>query len=272
MPIFYFRNDDVNILDTELKAVTQRCTDAGVPLTHAVEPANVTEETTSWLRDRRAPAPRLIEIMQHGYDHQKRDIGEFGGNRPYADQLRDLDRGKRILQAGFGDAFLPCLNYPFGPYNRHSMRAADKLGFRIVSSHYNCRRSRRLMYAVGHTLRRGRLLDKHVSWHLDFYPGTGLFCVDMAVSLIRSYIGPYGGRECVFHDLAWLKSRVAEFIPHTPVIGILLHHRYHTSEPALALISDLIAHLQTLPGAEFLNLKEVYDRFCPAPGEGFRDA
>ncbi|NTV03832.1 hypothetical protein HGA89_02780, partial [bacterium] len=83
MAIFYFRNDDVNVLDEELVNVTRRCTEQGVPITHAVEPANVTDEATAWLRAEKSSAPRLIEIMQHGYDHRKRDKGEFGGNRPY---------------------------------------------------------------------------------------------------------------------------------------------------------------------------------------------
>ena len=271
MPIFYFRNDDVNVLEDELVSVAARCMDEGVPLTHAVEPANVTNEAVTWLLEEKARRPRLVEIMQHGYDHVKRDRGEFGGRRPYEDQYRDLERGKKIMHDHFGNAFLPCLNYPFGPYNRHSMRAADKLGFRVVSSHYNCRPSRRLMYRVGHLLRRGQILDRHISYHLGRYPGTGLFSIDMAVSLIESYIGEYGSRRCVFHDLDWVRCRIDAFQRHTPVIGVLLHHRFHGDEASLDLISETIRHLKSLPDSEFLNMGEIYQRFCDDPGTGFRD-
>jgi hypothetical protein len=271
MPVFYLRNDDINILDEELVAVTRRCTAAGVPITHAVEPANVTDEAATWLLDERAPEPRLVEIMQHGFDHRKRDRGEFGGSRPFAEQKHDLSRGKQILQERFGTAFLPCLNFPFGPYNQASMRAADELGYRIICSHYNSRRSRRLLYAVGHLLRRGQILDRHVSYHLDYYAGTGLFSIDMAVSFIQRYIGDYGSRECIFHSADWIVDRVRQFLPHTPVIGLLLHHRFHTSAASLDLISEVIDRLRQLPGAEFLNLAEIYRRHCPDPGEGFRD-
>jgi hypothetical protein len=271
MPVFYLRNDDVNLLDDELPAVSRRCTAAGVPITHAVEPANVTEEAAAWLLDERAPAPRLVEIMQHGFDHRKRDRGEFGGRRPFAEQRRDLALGKRIMQDRFGAAFLPCLNFPFGPYNQASMRAADELGYRIVCSHYNCRPSRRFLYAVGRLLGRGQILDRHVSHHLDYYAGTGLFSIDMAVSFIERYIGEYGSRECVFHSADWIVDRVHRFLPHTPVVGLLLHHRFHTSEESLDLITEVLARLQRLPGAEFLNLHEIYRRYCPDPGEGFRD-
>jgi hypothetical protein len=271
MPIFYFRNDDINILDDELIAVSRCCTDNGVPITHAVEPANVTDEACEWLLKEKEPDSRLIEIMQHGYDHKKRDVGEFGGNRPYDDQLKDLTHGKQIMKDKFGEAFVSCLNYPFGPYNQHSMQAANDLGFRIISSHYNCRLSRRTMYMVGHLLRRGQILDKHVSYHLDTYPRTEMFSVDMAVSFIKSYIGEYGSKECVFNSLDWMKTRVNEFMKFTPVIGILLHHRFHTSQESLDLVTDLIGYLKTIPDAEFMNMEEVYYKFASNPGKGFRN-
>jgi len=270
MPVFYLRNDDVNVLDEELVAVTRLCTEEGVPITHTVEPANVTDECVDWLLAARAEDPRLVELMQHGYDHVWRDVGEFGGRRPYQDQHRDLARGKAILQEKLGDAFLPSLNFPFGPYNGHSMRAADDLGYRIICSHYNHRRSRRVMYAVGHALRRGQILGKHVSYHLDYYPGTGMFCVDMAVSFIRRYIGEHGARTCEFHDLDGMKANLAPFLSHTPVIGVLLHHRYHHTPESLDLVTQFIRHLKRIPDAEFLNIEEIYRRHCPQPGTGFR--
>jgi len=272
MPIFYVRNDDANVLDEELVAVTRRCTDEGVPITHAVEPANVADEAVAWLRQEKAREPRLVEIMQHGYDHEKRDLGEFGGSRPYEDQKADLERGRDILMDKFGDDFLSCLNFPFGLYNPGSMRAADELGFRIISCHYNQRLSRRMFYKLGHLLRRGQMMGKHVSWHLDFYPGTGMYSVDVAASYITRYIGPHGSNTCEFHTLESMIERVESFIPHTPVIGVLLHHRYHHTPESLDLITGLIRHLKGLPGAEFLNMEEIYERFAPSPGRGFRHA
>jgi len=272
MPAFYFRNDDVNVLDTELVAVSRRCTDEGVPITHAVEPANLSEEAAAWLSAEKAEKGRLVEIMQHGWDHGLRELGEFGGGRPYDEQYADLGRGKRILLERFGGDFLPCLNYPFGPYNQDSMKAADHLGFRIICSHYNCRASRRVLYKAGHALRAGQILGKHVSWHLDYYPRTGLFSIDMAASFIACYFGEHGSRTCKFHPLDAMKANIEAFIPHTPVIGVLLHHRFHHSPESLDLISETIRHLKTIPGAEFLNLEEIYRRHCPDPGAGFRHA
>jgi len=150
------------------------------------------------------------------------------------------------------------------------MRAADELGFRIINSHFNHRLSRRVMYAVGHAMRAGQILDKHISYHLDFYPRTGMFCVDMAVSFIRKYIGEHGTRTCEFHSLEGMKTNLTPFMDHTSVIGVLLHHRYHQSEESLDLITDFIRHLKQIPDAEFLNIEEIYQRTCPDPGRGFR--
>ena len=263
MPIFYFRNDDVNILDNELVQVSKRCIDEGVPITHTIEPANIQPDAVQWLKEEKARDPRLLEIMQHGYDHKKRDVGEFGGKRPFDSQLHDLKHGKEIMLETFGDDFLPAINYPFGPYNKHTIKATDQLGFRILCSHYNSRASRRAMYAVGHLLRLGQIKGKHVSYHLDYYPRTGLYCIDMATTYIKTYIGDYGSRECIFHDLEDLKARIESFIPFTPVIGVLLHHRFHTSTESLDLISRTIEWLRTIPGAEFMNLEEIYRKFSP---------
>ena len=84
----YFRNDDVNSLDRELIEITDFFLSQDIPIIHAVEPANVNMDTIDWLNDVKDKKPELIEIMQHGYDHKKRSIGEFGGNRAYNDQLK----------------------------------------------------------------------------------------------------------------------------------------------------------------------------------------
>jgi len=231
----------------------------------------VTDDAVAWLLAEKEREPRLVEIMQHGFDHVKRDKGEFGGNRSYDDQYKDLFRGKQIMKEKFGKDFLPCLNFPFGPYNKHSMRAVDDLGYRIVSSHYNYRLSRRLMYAVGHFLRRGQIKDRHISYHLGYYPRTKLYSIDMAVSFIESYLGEYGSRDCVFHSADFVVQKTKAFIPYTPVIGILLHHRFHTSVTSLDLITEVLRRLQEVPGVEFLNMGEIYDRYCPDPGIGFRN-
>lgn len=271
MPTYFVRNDDVNILDRELVEVTQRCVNEGVPIVHAVEPANITDETVAWLRDQKRQHGRLIEIMQHGYDHRKRGKGEFGGTRTYEDQYRDLRRGRELLEDKFGTDFSPCANFPFGPYNEAAIRALDDLGFRVVNSHYNKKMSRRIFYAFGHLARRGRLLDRHVSWNLRDYPGTSLFCIDVSISFIGGYVGQYGSRECHFNTASNLIASTLAYANVIPVVGMVLHHRFHTTSASNDLISEVLQALKATNDSEFLNLEEIHARFRPGAGWGFRN-
>ena len=101
----YFRNDDVNTLEKELIDITNIFINNSIPIIHAVEPANVTEEAVDYLVRIKERNPEIIEIMQHGFDHICRDQGEFGGKRPYDDQLKDLSKGKEIMESRFGKHF-----------------------------------------------------------------------------------------------------------------------------------------------------------------------
>ena len=164
-----FRNDDVNILDKELIRLTKIFMDRCIPITYAVEPANVTTETINWLKQMKKDIPDLIEIVQHGWDHSWHGKGEFGIGRSYNQQLNDLQRGKEKLENIFGDDFFPMITIPFSVYNRDTIKAADSLHYKVVSGHYNYRISRRLFYFVGHILGKGQLFGRHISIHLNYY-------------------------------------------------------------------------------------------------------
>lgn len=260
--IAFFRNDDVNDLTPELVELTDLLVNERVPIVHAVEPGNVSDECTQWLLAQRAEHGRLVQIMQHGYDHSWHSRGEFGGDRSYEDQYADLERGKRIMDERFGDQWFPAVNFPFGPYNRHSIRAVDQLGFRVINGHFNPRLSRRAFYTVGRLLRKGQILDKHVSHHLDLYPGTRLFCIDMAITYIAKYHGEHGSTECDWFDVEYMMVRFNTVRRHINVIGWLLHHRFHHSEGSIRLVADSIARMRAQdPGIEFWNYEEIHQAY-----------
>ena len=67
MMTVFFRNDDVrDKLDQILVDFTTLCIKNKMPIAHAVEPANVTQEVVDWLLETKKSHPHLIEIMQHG--------------------------------------------------------------------------------------------------------------------------------------------------------------------------------------------------------------
>ncbi len=258
----YFRNDDVNSLDKQLIEITDIFISCGIPIIHAVEPANVRDDTVAWLNRKKDEFPGLIEIMQHGFDHRKREKGEFGGKRPYEDQLRDLSEGKRIMREKFGPRFINAVNFPFGPYNQGTIRAVNDLDFDILSSHYNYRISRRLMYLLGNALGKGQICGKHVAHHMRFYPGTRVFEIDMCLSFIKEYIGGYHSTDCVFQGIDEIFRSYEEFKKHTGVIGFLLHHRYHKDQKSIGLIEETIRRLKSDSETEFTGYSELYRRFA----------
>ena len=71
----FFRNDDVNRMEPGLVEMTDILNRLGAYVSHAVEPANLTDETRDWLLER---AGRGVEIITHGYSHRRHDRGEFG--------------------------------------------------------------------------------------------------------------------------------------------------------------------------------------------------
>lgn len=253
-----FRNDDVRgCLDESLVQITELFLCRGLPITHAVEPANLSAKVSGWLLDMKRQHPNLIEIMQHGYDHRvknRHQKGEFGGQRSYNEQFRDICAGKRLMDQYFGDQWFWCFNFPYGPYNPAAIRALDDLGYLVLNSHYNAALSRRLFYWIGHLLRRGYLLGHHVSWHLQRYPGTSLFEIDMCVSFIRRYLDEQ--TACEFLSLDELKREMGMY-RHLPVVGVLLHHRYHDRPAKIALVERFL-DWAVAEGFQFQSFETVY--------------
>jgi hypothetical protein len=261
--IAFFRNDDINDLTPELKSVTKLLIDEGIPIIHAVEPGNVTDECTAWLLEQQDRHGRLLQIMQHGYNHTQHSKGEFGGGRSYQEQYDDLKRGREIMNERFGEQWYPAVNFPYGPYNQDTIRAVEELGFKIFNGHFNPRFSRRMFYALGRMLGRGQILDKHISYHLGIYPSTNMFTVDMAISYINNYYGDYGSKDCDWHAREFLINRHNEARRYINVIGWLLHHRYHNDEESLRLVLDTIAEMRRQdPDIEFWNFAEIYDAYA----------
>ncbi|MCP4546472.1 MAG: polysaccharide deacetylase family protein [bacterium] len=262
-PIVFFRNDDVNELTPELIELTALLVAENVPIIHTVEPGNVTEECVAWLLRQKAEHGRLVELMQHGWNHSWHGVGEFGGDRSYDDQYRDLSRGKQIMDDKFGDQWFPAVNFPFGPYNQDSIRIVGELGFTVFNGHFNPRLSRRLFYKVGRFLKRGQILGKHVSYHLENYARTDIFTIDVVLSYIKKYHGEHGSIDCDFHDLETLFARYDSARRFVNIIGWLLHHRFHHTPASMRLVGDSITELRSrVPDLEFWNFEEI----CRAHG------
>lgn len=259
--IIFFRNDDVRqTLDEPLIEITNVFISNKIPITHAVEPANVSKEVINWLNSIKKAHPDLIEIMQHGYDHKiknKFQKGEFGGQRNYEEQYNDIKTGKELMEKYFENLWFPAFNFPYAPYNPAAIRAVNNCGFKVLNSHYNSKFNRRIFYLVGNLLRKGYLFNHHVSWNLKHYPKTKLFEIDVNISFIKKYVDE--GTNSVMFSLNELK-KLTESYKKNKVIGVLLHHRYHNTREKIKLINDYINWVKKR-NYDFKNLSEIYNLF-----------
>lgn len=237
----FFRNDDVrDQLDDSLIDITNIFINKNIPITHAVEPANITKNVADWLNNIKNKFPDYVDIMQHGYDHtikNKFKKGEFGGQRGYKEQFIDIKNGKDLMNKWFGESWFPAFNFPYAPYNPAAIQAVDDLNYKVINSHYNQDLSRKIFYFIGHRLNKGYLFNHHVSWNYDYYPGTNLFEIDMNISLIKNYINE--GTDAEFYTIDELIKQTLRYKDNY-AIGVLLHHRYHNSNEKIRLIEKYI--------------------------------
>ncbi|GBC63756.1 hypothetical protein DENIS_4754 [Desulfonema ishimotonii] len=255
-----FRNDDVNILTPELKNLTEIFLYRKVPITHAVEPGNVTADTISWLRQTKKKYPALLEIVQHGWDHTPHGKGEFDKSRSYNEQFNDLKRGKEKLENIFGENFFSMITIPFGVYNKDTIKAASKLSYKVFCGHYNYRISRRLFYLTGRIMRKGRLLNRHVSNHLRYYPGTRLFEIDSAISFSKKYFGHFTN-DCEMSSADEMFQAFENYRKITPAVIFLLHHRFHHKKHDMELVETVLDKLKRRNDIEFTNYNKLYQMF-----------
>ena len=252
--LVFFRNDDVDKLEPGLVETTDLLLRLGAPVSHAVMPASLEDPARDWLLERRADG---VEIIQHGFAHIKHDRGEFGGNRPAEAQLQDLRQGLEIMQGAFGDSFFRAMSFPYGSYNEHTMGLLDRLGFPVVSCHWRHQFSRQVYYRLGRILRRGRLFDHHVSHHLGLVPGTNVREISVSISPIVRYFPDQGPLACEYAAPAALRAAFDRCRRLSPVVGVVLHHRYHADAASLALLDEFATWIKDQPGIEFTDLKGI---------------
>ncbi len=262
--IVFFRNDDVNVLDDIFIRFVECFIAHRVPLVLAVEPANMTPEMACYLSEEQTSYPGLIEVIQHGWSHAAHDLGEFGGSRGYPDQMEDISRGLNVMRTSFGEAFFPAFSFPFGQYNEHTIQILNELGYRVLSSKFNSSISAQFFYWFGRLARRKSMFDHRISYHLGCYPGNGLDEISVSLSPIKKYLGPHGSTECVFESLETLKSQYLASGKRTPVVGIVLHHRYHAGPDRMSLLVQFVEWLAALDGVRFMTLQDIYQLLHPA--------
>ncbi|MEH6591220.1 MAG: DUF2334 domain-containing protein [Halioglobus sp.] len=263
---FFFRNDDIrDSLDDELIQIHELFVERKVPMIHAVEPANVTPEVVAWLLDERAKHPDVISLMQHGYDHTIKNTqkkGEFGGQRGYQEQYDDIKKGRELMDKHLGGQWFDAFNFPYAPYNKEAIRALQDVGYKVLNSHYNCEWKRQVLYTLGHILGKGLLFGKHVSWNHRIYPGTTMREISMNITFIETYHNE--DTDCDFFSYEYLCNKIDQYMATPFPIGLLLHHRYHTTQESVDLIARIFDYLE-MKGCKAVSMEQIYDRIKDQP-------
>lgn len=258
---YFFRNDDIrDTLDNELLALHELFRRRNVPIIHAVEPANVSPEVVEWLLLQREICPEILSIMQHGYDHTIKNHhkkGEFGGQRGYQEQYDDISNGKNLMNRYFSDQWFQAFNFPYAPYNPDAIKALEQVGYLVLNSHYNLEWKRQIFYRLGHILGRGMLFDKHVSWNNQIYPGTSMYEISMNITFIKKYHNEQ--TDCEFYSYEYLCGEIDKYMESPYAIGLLLHHRYHTTTASVDLVEKVIDYLE-LKNCEAVSMEMIYER------------
>ena len=164
------------------------------------------------------------------------------------------------MQETFGHHFLNAINFPFGHYNKHTIRAVNDTGYAIISSHFKPSISKRIFYFLGGSLKKGQIFGKHVAHHMQYYPRTNLFEIDISISFISKYVGSYPSKQCHFLTPEEILKEFKSIKKYTNFIGFLLHHRYHNTQHSLDIITKTIDKLAAQDVC-FTNYTQLYAEF-----------
>jgi thymidylate kinase len=264
MKIVFFRNDDVGLFSSEpicsrLIRLTELFVHENVPVSHSVVPAAVNDETVKWLLDMKSRYPDLIGIDQHGYAHASYGAGEFGGNRSYADQKRDIAAGLALMEDYFGSAFSRCFSMPKVRYNVHTKRVCDELGFKVFSGGVSPRIYARVFNKLGRAMNLNILGPKEVSYHkrTDFLQrGFNIPEISVSVDVVKNY----GTKTARSIDA--ILDRYSQCEKCFDVIGIMVHHWVFDSDEKISVLKGLIKALKGNSSVKFRLLEQVFDEFC----------
>ncbi len=257
MRTIFLRNDDVRgQLDESLVYLTDSILDAGYCISHAVEPANVTPLVAEWLLQKKHDYPNQIEIIQHGFDHKIKTTtikGEFGGTLSYEEQLSDISKGNDIMSTTFKDNWFKAFSFPYGTYNRATLKALDHIGYPVISTGLRWTRKRRILNAIGQILHVKHLGNKNIVYSGQTTPGHSFLELPIIINNTKLYLQPDGGVQKTKIELLNEWSS----IPKHTYSGLLTHHRYNTRHDIDEFVSFM--HLLKSQGAIFTTLESIYN-------------
>lgn len=218
----FFRNDDVIGADKKFILLNKIFTERKIPVHHEVIPKDLSLKSAKELI--KIHDSGLIEYGQHGYSHKKHGKmeSEFLG-RTYEQQEKDIRKGKEIMEQMMTGHYVPVFSPPFHTYNEDTLRAVNKLGFRIFSANRETKYDMKI-------------------YNFSFIP------VSIAFNVYDS------NSKRFITDIKALIKKFASLKDSMPLIGIYMHHKFCNAQD----FKNLIIFIKYLikEKAEFCRLSE----------------
>lgn len=255
----FLRNDDVrDSLDDSLCYLTLKAAESGIPISHAVEPANVNEKVSGWLRTIQSSFPEYVEILQHGFDHAIKTKppcrGEFGFGRNFEEQFKDINNGAVLMDFYFGDAWSRIFSFPYGTYDKTTLKAIEKSKYKIISTGIRLSPKRRILNAVGQTLRVKQLFGHNIVYFKKYVPKFSFSEAPVIINNTKQQTGKNIGIQLSAKELQHEWSRLPRSIK---IRGILCHHRFNNRKDIDELIQFML--LLKKNGVHFSKIWNLYE-------------
>jgi hypothetical protein len=223
--LVWWRDDDAGRFDKRLDWLLGLAAEAGQFIGLAVVPAWLDEKTAQLLRS----VPK-VQIMQHGWAHvDHAESGqksiELGGVADLTACSADLRRGLALLEASFGNRFLPVMVPPWNRIDEACLVELAALGFRGISTFADDARG------VSHAL-------AHVNTHVDLIDWRGTRRMKPLAQLVDEF-----------------EARLAQ--PGCRVVGLLSHH-LNMSIDDVATLRQFLCHVDRIGQCRWTSPEDLF--------------
>jgi len=132
----FFRNDDGGWADERLQELASYFIQQDLPLDIAVIPDALSAASVD-LINTLLDSDNRIAIHQHGFSHSNHQLSErnceFGSDRNYDQQYRDIAAGREKLCAAFGNQVTPVFTPPWNRCTQDTAAALQSQEFKLLS-------------------------------------------------------------------------------------------------------------------------------------------
>lgn len=255
MTRIFFRDDDLGDLVEPLERFVSVFLNRHLPVNYQVVPKFLTKSGAAFVREMQQAAPHLIRLNQHGLKHSqilkgKHSWSEFAGGRPYSEQLRDIELGKRMLEEQLGSTFDSSIfTPPQHKYDRNTLKALHAAGFRTLSASYYPNLKNETIYQVGKWLGISSIKSRGVSRHGEVRGDCGLY--ELSVSVFADD----GGKRVT--DLSELLEQVSNARRRVRDVGVMFHHQVWKTENDFDFLNRFLDQLQQMEDVSFHSMNDL---------------